>query len=225
VALTAKHNEAITLRCQAFCRAKSEIVAVKSLLLRSRLCLGCYANRRVHHSVLRILFSWTHEWPSSTLVRSMKPSRKVVAARNLLVGGGAYYLSWWLAYPLAYGYGKLPHWISYRGDFGTALLLLVTSVPYALVAAVVGASVAWLMDSERPLSWVLFPAALYAFDKDRLEAIRLPMHVEGLMEAGETPGKASLDANSEPNNQAMRELLELARSSRTPETSEGLPEH
>ena len=58
--------------------------------------------------------------------------------------------------------------------------------------------------------------------KDRLGAIRLIMHVEGLMEAGKTPRKPALDANSEVNNQAIRDLLELAQNSRSPETSEVL---
>ena len=40
---------------------------------------------------------------------------------------------------------------------------LVTTLPYALVAFGVGASVAWLVDSGRPLHWAIFPAALYIF--------------------------------------------------------------
>jgi bacteriorhodopsin len=87
-----------------------------------------------------------------------------VIARNLLIGGGAYYLSWWLAYPLALGYGKLTERIVYRGDFAGAVVMpLVTGLPYAVVAVGVGASVAWLVDSEQPLRWAMFPAALYAF--------------------------------------------------------------
>jgi hypothetical protein len=84
--------------------------------------------------------------------------------RNLLIGGGAYYLSWWLAYPLAFGYGKLTERIIYRGEFASAVAMpLVTGFPYALVAAGVGASVAWLAESKRPLCWAIFPAALYAY--------------------------------------------------------------
>jgi hypothetical protein len=87
-----------------------------------------------------------------------------VTARNLLIGGGAYYLSWWLAYPLALGYGKLTERIIYRGDFAGAVVMpLVTGLPYAVVAVGVGASVAWLVESEQPLRWAMFPAALYAF--------------------------------------------------------------
>jgi hypothetical protein len=84
--------------------------------------------------------------------------------RNLLVGGGAYYISWWVAYPLAFAYGKLTEGIIYRGEFaGTVLMPLVMTVPYALVAFGVGSVVAWLVDSERPLHWAIFPAALYIF--------------------------------------------------------------
>jgi hypothetical protein len=87
-----------------------------------------------------------------------------VKARNLLIGGGAYYLSWWIASPLAFGYGKLTERIIYRGAFASAVVLpLVTHLPVALVAAGVGASVAKLVESDRPLRWVMFPAALYAF--------------------------------------------------------------
>jgi hypothetical protein len=87
-----------------------------------------------------------------------------VKARNLLIGGGAYYLSWWVANPLAFGYGKLTERIIYRGVFASAVVLpLVTHLPVALVAAGVGASVAWLVESDRPLPWVMFPAVLYAF--------------------------------------------------------------
>jgi hypothetical protein len=85
-------------------------------------------------------------------------------ARNLLIVGGVYYLSWWLAYPLALGYGKLTERIIYRGDFvGAAVMPLVTGLPYVVVAVGVGASVAWLVESEQPLRWAIFPAPLYAF--------------------------------------------------------------
>ena len=84
--------------------------------------------------------------------------------RNALVGCGVYYVSWWVAYPLAFAYGKLTERIIYRGEFAGAVVMpLVTTVPYALVAFGVGASVAWLVDSERPLRWAIFPAALYMF--------------------------------------------------------------
>ncbi len=84
--------------------------------------------------------------------------------RNLLVGYGIYSISWWVAYPLAFAYGKLTERIIYRGEFAGAVVMpLVTTVPYALVAFGVGAAVAWLVDSERPLRWAIFPAALYIF--------------------------------------------------------------
>jgi hypothetical protein len=86
------------------------------------------------------------------------------ATRNLVVGYGVYYVSWWVAYPLAFAYGKLTERIIYRGEFAGAVVMpLVTTVPYALVALGVGACVAWLVDSERPVRWAVFPAALYVF--------------------------------------------------------------
>lgn len=84
--------------------------------------------------------------------------------RNLLVGYAAYYASWWVAYPLAFAYGKLTQRIIYHGEFAGAILMpLVTTVPYALVAFGVGASVAWLVDAERPFGWAILPAALYIY--------------------------------------------------------------
>ncbi len=84
--------------------------------------------------------------------------------RNLLIGYGTYIASWWVAYPLAFTYGKLTERIIYRGDFaGSVVMPLVTTVPYALVAFGVGASVVWLVDSEKPLRWAIFPAAFYIF--------------------------------------------------------------
>jgi len=85
-------------------------------------------------------------------------------SRNLLASYGAYIASWWLAYPLAFIYGKLTQRIIYRGEFAGAVLMpLVTTIPYALVAFGVGAFIAWVVDSERRLSWAIFPAALYVF--------------------------------------------------------------
>jgi hypothetical protein len=84
--------------------------------------------------------------------------------RNLLVGYGAYYGSWWVAYPFAFAYGKLTERVIYHGDFAGAVVMpLVRTVPYAMVAFGVGAFVAWLVDSERPLHWAIFPAVLYVF--------------------------------------------------------------
>jgi hypothetical protein len=94
----------------------------------------------------------------------MEHSRSVLTVRNLLVGAGAYYLSWWVAYPVEFGFGKLTQGVIYPGNFAGAVLLpIVTSFPVALIAAAVGASVVWLVDSETPLRWATFPAALYAF--------------------------------------------------------------
>ncbi len=95
--------------------------------------------------------------------RGMELPRNAIAAKNLLIGAGAYYLSQWVAPPLGFGFWKLTKGIIYRGDFAGAVLMpLVTQLPEALVAAGVGAAVAWLVESERPLRWAIFPALLYA---------------------------------------------------------------
>jgi hypothetical protein len=88
-----------------------------------------------------------------------------VRIRNLLVGVGAYYLSWWVGGPLAIGFGKLTHFIGvrYYGDFAGGIVMpIVVALPYAFVAAVVGASVAWIVESDRPFAWTLVPTFLYA---------------------------------------------------------------
>jgi len=88
---------------------------------------------------------------------------KTVTAKNLLICAGTYYVSRWVTLPLVFGFGKLTQGITYSGDFeGAVVMPLVLKVPVALVAAAVGASIIWLVDSDRPLRWVIFPALLYA---------------------------------------------------------------
>ena len=84
--------------------------------------------------------------------------------RNLLIGGGAYYFSFWIAPLLAWPYGKLTHRIIYSGAFETGIAMpLVLGLPYAVVSLGVGAIVVWLVESEHPLAWAALPAALYGF--------------------------------------------------------------
>lgn len=86
--------------------------------------------------------------------------------KNLAICYGIYVASWWVASPLALAYGKLTHalGIHYYGEFGGRVLLpLSLTIPYALVALVVGASVAWLVDSTHPFRWVIFPALFYLY--------------------------------------------------------------
>jgi hypothetical protein len=95
----------------------------------------------------------------------MKHVLSTIKARNLLVGAGAYYLSWWVGGPLAIGFGKFTQFIGirYYGSFaGGVVMPIVLALPYALVAAVVGASVAWIVESDRPIGWTLVPTFLYA---------------------------------------------------------------
>jgi hypothetical protein len=105
-------------------------------------------------------------------------------ARNLLIGSGAYSLSWLLATPLSIGYGKLTQHVVYRGTFAsTAILPLVTHVPIALVAAGVGACVAWLVESSRPLLWVMVPALLYSSEYFGYIWAQPPMPVDRVAQA------------------------------------------
>jgi hypothetical protein len=84
-------------------------------------------------------------------------------ARNILIGPGAYYLAEWAALPLEIGFGKFTSGIIYRGDFaGYVVMPLVGRLPLALVAAVVGATVILLVESDRPVAWTMIPALIYA---------------------------------------------------------------
>jgi hypothetical protein len=88
----------------------------------------------------------------------------VIKLRNLLIGAGAYYLARWVAFPLVIGYGKLTNGIITHGNFSTVFVRsIVLHVPEALGAALAGASVAWLVESDQPQWWAIFPALLYAF--------------------------------------------------------------
>jgi hypothetical protein len=115
----------------------------------------------------------------------MEHPRSLLTVRNLLVGGGAYYLSWWVANPLYFGFGKLTQGIIYPGNFAGAVLLpIVTSLPVALIAAFVGASVVWLVDSETPLRWAAFPVVLYAYFAFRgFHWATLPMFIDRVEQA------------------------------------------
>jgi hypothetical protein len=65
--------------------------------------------------------------------------------------------------PWRWGFGKLTKGMHYYGDFaGGVLMPIVISLLYALVAAAVGFSVAWIVDSDRPIGWTLVPRFLYA---------------------------------------------------------------
>jgi hypothetical protein len=86
----------------------------------------------------------------------------VIKLRNLLVGAGAYYLSKWVAFLLAMAYGKLIDHVIWPGYFSAMFVMtIVIEVPTALGAALAGASAVWLVESERPQRWAVFPAVLY----------------------------------------------------------------
>jgi hypothetical protein len=92
----------------------------------------------------------------------MESTRYVVIAKNLLIGAGAYYLSGWLGMPLAFGFAGLTQGLTYRGDFNIYVVgPLVMHFTRALVAAAAGATVVWLVESDRPVGWAIFPALLY----------------------------------------------------------------
>lgn len=81
-----------------------------------------------------------------------------------MIGAGVFYLCQWLAAPLTMGFATFTDHFVYRGDFnGHVVMPLVVQLPQALVAVVAAVVVVWLVESKRPMAWVLLPAALYAF--------------------------------------------------------------
>ena len=93
----------------------------------------------------------------------MTQFRNAVTVRNILIGAGAYYLAGWLNFVLSFGYSKLTDRIIYSGSFGGSVVMpLVVHFPKALAAFAAGAVVAWLVESKRPIIWVIFPVLLYA---------------------------------------------------------------
>ena len=77
---------------------------------------------------------------------------KAATVKNLLICAGIYWVSGWVVLPLALGFGKLTQRVIYSGNFEREVIApLVLRLPAALVAAGVGASVIWLVDSARPL--------------------------------------------------------------------------
>ena len=92
----------------------------------------------------------------------MASTRYATIEKNLLIGAGAYYISGWLGMPLALGFGKLTQGLTYRGNFNVYFMgPLIVHIPRAIVAAAAGAAVVWLVESDRPLFWAIFPALLY----------------------------------------------------------------
>jgi hypothetical protein len=74
----------------------------------------------------------------------MRTSASIV--KNVLIAVGAYYVSWWVAPFFAVALWKVTERIVYRGNFEAAVLMpLVQSLPFALMAALVGATVAMLV--------------------------------------------------------------------------------
>lgn len=92
----------------------------------------------------------------------MTQFRNAITVRNILIGAGAYYLAGWLNFVLWFGFGKLTRGIIYTGDFeGSVVMPLVEHFPKAVAAFAAGAVVVWLVEAERPTSWVIFPVLLY----------------------------------------------------------------
>jgi len=93
----------------------------------------------------------------------MKPLRYKILITNLLISCGAYYLSRWAVFPLSFVFSKVTNGIMYRGDFaGYVVMPLVEKAPVALVAAIAGVSIVWLVESDQPIVWPIIPALLYA---------------------------------------------------------------
>lgn len=64
---------------------------------------------------------------------------------------------------MALGFDKLIQGIIYSGNFeGAVVMPLVLNLPKALMAVAAGAAVVRLVESDRPVVWVIFPVLLYA---------------------------------------------------------------
>ena|SRR5271165_5589769 len=99
---------------------------------------------------------------TSVYVCTMESTRYAVIAKNLLISAGAYYISGWLGMPLALGFGKLTQGLTYMGEFNSYFVgPLVVHLPRAIVAAAAGATVIWLVESDRPVGWAFFQTLLY----------------------------------------------------------------
>lgn len=119
-------------------------------------------------TLVKLLTDWRSRFPdkwigkldSITLIFVLASSK--VTVRNLLICVGIYYLSRWVALPLAFAFGKLTQGRIYHGDFQSDFVApLILHLHIALIAALVGALVIWLVDSSRPLLWSMFLALLY----------------------------------------------------------------
>ena len=100
---------------------------------------------------------------SAAYAFGMKILFNAVTVKNLLICVGIYYISRWVTVPIAIAFGKLTQGIIYSGEFeGAVVMPLILHLPAALVAAGAGGSVFCLVDSSRPLRWVLFTALIYA---------------------------------------------------------------
>jgi len=87
---------------------------------------------------------------------------KVSDIKNALICFGIYYISKWVTLPLALGFGKLTQGIVYSGDFEWAFVgPIVLHLPLVLVAAGAGAALIRLVDSVRPLGWVVLLSLIY----------------------------------------------------------------
>lgn len=84
------------------------------------------------------------------------------AARNVLIGAGAFYVSRWLEGVLHVAVGSVLRTFIAPGDAAHALVApLVGSLSTGLAAAAAGIATAWLVESRRPLPWTFIPAALW----------------------------------------------------------------
>src|SRR5207248_3046417 len=85
-------------------------------------------------------------------------------ARNVLVSGGAYYASMWVAPPFIMAFAPITNGLTFLDCSETAVIMpLVLGIPLALVAGGAGALTAWLVESDHAWGWAVPGGALCSF--------------------------------------------------------------
>jgi hypothetical protein len=87
---------------------------------------------------------------------------KIQSIRNLLMVFGCYWLSIWIALPIAFINGKITYGITYTGIFGAILMHTVAAIPLATVSFGAGMLIRNLLEDSSPKYWILLLALLYA---------------------------------------------------------------
>jgi hypothetical protein len=82
-------------------------------------------------------------------------------ARNVTICAGVYYLATWISPWPHHAWTVLTEGILYSGFVGGVLVLpIVSTFPIAIIAALIGFGVTYLVTSPHPDRWALLPALL-----------------------------------------------------------------